>query len=108
MLSVRVTTWPAFRSPLPVPSMPLPDVPTVGTVGAVVSGVDAAAGTTIIWFASALGASTLTPWTPAPKTGELRLIGLVVELEGSGCARIRGSVDDPTTEWFGSAFSCSQ
>src|SRR5215510_10107862 len=99
MVTVSVTTWPAFRSPLPAPSMPLPDAATDGTVGAMVSITGGAAPRTrktIGWFANALGASTLVPWKMVPKAGVPT--GLIVGLEGSGAARIPGSVDDPITE----------
>jgi hypothetical protein len=81
--------------------MPLPDAATDGTVGAMVSGIGGAAlatGKTFGWFANALGVSTLVPWKMVAKAGVPTTTGLIVGLEGSGAARIRGSVDDPITE----------
>src|SRR6476659_4192133 len=100
MFSVSVTTWPAFRSPLPLPSIPLPEAATEGTVGAIVSGVGAGAvgGTGSGPTCFAVKAPAPLSWTANVGTGAM-LVATVgtVEFSGPGAARICGPVDDPIT-----------
>src|SRR5258705_11123468 len=102
-LTVRVTRWPAFRSPLPLPSIPAPELTTDVTVGAVVSICSVPAGLVTapvgtIQFgsetkrdaAAVLSVNCLPPNDPSGMASMTSLVG-------AGPARICGGVDDPTT-----------
>src|SRR5450759_1019241 len=101
MLTVRVTTWPAFRSPLPPPSIPGPEVTTDVAVGVVVSICSVPAGLVTAPFgtihfgsemerdpAAVLSAITLPPDDPPFEAS-------ITSLEGGGPARICGYAEDP-------------
>src|ERR1700752_4629689 len=101
MLTVSVMTWPAFKFPLPLPSMPEPEVTTDVTVGTVVliCGVPARLVTAP---EKALQLTSVVKADPATASTN----GLVVSapatitstiLAGCGPAGICGYPDDPTT-----------
>src|SRR4029077_13499454 len=102
IFTVSVTTWPAFKSPLPLPSMPGPEITTDATAGAVVSACNVPAGLV------AAPEKTIALAHDVERNGAtvLSAAGLLVSgptvitstnLVGDGPGVICGYAEDPTT-----------